>query len=262
MDPIFKGSVALVTGAAGAIGKGIAADFCRRGAKAFITDLDAGGIEAAVEEISAAGGTCAGLAADVTSAPQVQAVVAAAAKAFGGRIDILVNVAGVVGQGRVEDLTEEEWDRLFAVNCKGTFLFIKYVVPLMKARKRGKIINFSSKSGKTGSALMAHYSAAKAAIIGLTQALAFELAGEGITVNCLCPGITEHTGVWSRLEAGYVKNLAIPRDEVVRRFTAKVPLGRLAGIADVVAVPRFLASEGADYMTGQAINVTGGREMH
>ena len=262
MDPMFKDAVALVTGAAGAIGKGIAADFCRCGAKVFITDLDPTAVDATAKEIASAGGTCAGLAADVTNAGQVAAVVAAAAKAFGGGIDILVNVAGTVGQGNVEDLTEQEWDRAFAVNCKGTFLFIKHVVPLMKARKRGKIINFSSKSGKTGSALMCHYSAAKAAIIGLTQALAFELADHGITVNCLCPGIVENTGVWSRVSAGYIENLALPREDVVKKFTAKVPLGRLASIADVVAVTRFLASEGADYMTGQAINVTGGREMH
>ena len=258
----FDGKTVLVTGAAGAIGKGIAADFCRGGAKVFITDLRQAGVDAAVAEIVASGSTCSGLAADVVDEPQVEAVVAAAAKALGGRIDILVNVAGIVAQGKVEDLTVEEWDRVFAVNCRGTFLFIKHVVPLMKAGGYGKIINFSSKSGKTGSALMCHYSGAKAAVMGMTQALAYELAGDGITVNCLCPGITENTGVWDNVSAGYIKNLRMPRDEVVRKFTAKVPLGRLASIADVVAVTRFLASEGADYMTGQAINVTGGREMH
>ena len=258
----FEGKVALVTGAAGAIGKAIAADLCRQGAKVFITDLRQEGVETAVAEITAAGGTCRGLAADVVDEAQVIAVVAAAKKAFGARLDILVNVAGIVAQGKVEDITVEDWDRVFAVNCRGTFLFIKHVVPLMKAGGYGKIINFSSKSGKTGSALMAHYSGAKAAIMGMTQALAYELAGDGITVNCLCPGITENTGVWDSVSAGYIKNLAMPRDEVVKKFTAKVPLGRLASIADVVAVTRFLASEGADYMTGQAINVTGGREMH
>jgi NAD(P)-dependent dehydrogenase (short-subunit alcohol dehydrogenase family) len=258
----FDGKTALVTGAAGAIGKAIAADLASRGAKVFITDLETKAVEAAVREVASGGGFSRGRAADVTRPEEVAAVVAAAAEAFGGRLDILVNVAGAVGQGKVEDLAPEEWDRIFAVNAKGTFLFAKHVVPLMKARRSGKIVNFSSKSGKTGSALMCHYSAAKAAVIGLTQALAHELAGDGITVNCLCPGITENTGVWNEVSAGYIQNLKMGREDVVKTFTAKVPLGRLARIEDVVAVTRFLCSSGADYMTGQAINVTGGREMH
>jgi len=255
----FTGKTALVTGAAGAIGRGIAAGFAERGARAFITDLEQDAVDAAVAKV---GCGCQGLAADVTVEQQVKRVVDAAAKAFNDQIDILVNVTGIVAQGKVEDLTEEEWDAAFAVNVKGTFFFIKHVVPLMKARQSGKIINFSSKSGKTGSALMTHYSSAKAAIIGLTQALACELAKDGITVNCLCPGIVLGTGVWSKVSAGYVKNLGLPMNEVIKKFTAKVPLGRLAAIQDVVAVTLFLASDGAGYMTGQAINVTGGREMH
>ncbi len=255
----FTGKTALVTGAAGAIGKGIAAAFAQGGARVFITDLKQEAVDAAAKEV---GGGCLGLAANVTDEEQVKAVVGAAASAFGNQVDILVNVAGVVGQGKVEDLTVAEWDAVFAVNCRGTFLFCKHVVPLMKARKYGKIVNFSSKSGKTGSALMSHYSAAKAAIIGFTQALAYELADARINVNCLCPGIVLETGVWSHVSAGYVKNLGLPKEEVIRKFTSKVPLGRLASIQDVVAVTLFLTSEGADYMTGQAINVTGGREMH
>jgi NAD(P)-dependent dehydrogenase (short-subunit alcohol dehydrogenase family) len=258
----FDGKTALITGAAGAIGRGIAAGLARGGARVFLTDLKPEAVDAAVRELSAGGAFCRGLAADVANEEQVRRVVAEAAKALDNRIDILVNVAGVVGQGKVEDISVEEWDRMFAVNCRGTFLFVKHVVPLMKARKHGKIVNFSSKSGKTGSALMSHYSAAKAAIIGLTQALACELADCGITVNCLCPGIVLDTGVWGHVSAGYVKNLNLPVEEVIKRFTAKVPLGRLATIEDVVAVTLFLASKGADYMTGQAINVTGGREMH
>lgn len=259
----FNGKTALVTGAAGAIGKAIALDFARKGARVFITDLDPVAVEAAVAEIKAeTGGDCAGQAANVTEEDQVVSVVHAAMTTFGDQIDVLVNVAGCVGQGKVEDIEAEDWDRIFAVNCKGSFFFIKHVVPVMKVNKEGKIINFSSKSGKTGSALMCHYSAAKAAIIGLTQALAYELADYGINVNCLCPGITDHTGVWGSVSAGYVKNMAMPREEIVKKFTAKVPLGRLASIEDVVAVTSFMASKGADYMTGQAINVTGGREMH
>ena len=258
----FDGKTALVTGAAGAIGKGIAAGLCQGGAKVFITDLEQAAVDAAEQEVVAGGGECRGLAGDVTDAGQVARVVAAASEVLDGQIDILVNVAGIVGQGKVEDIPEDEWDRVFEVNCKGTFLFIRNVVPLMKARKYGRIINFSSKSGKTGSALMCHYSAAKAAIIGLTQALACELAPDGITVNCLCPGIVLNTGVWGKVSAGYVQNLGLSVDEVIEKFTAKVPLGRLASIKDVVAVTLFLASDGAAYMTGQAINVTGGREMH
>jgi len=258
----LEGRTALVTGAVGAIGRGIAEGLCRCGARVFITDLEASAVEKTAQAITEAGGFCQALAADVTVADQVQKVVAAAREALGGRIDILVNVAGIVAQGKVEDISEEQWDRVFAVNCKGTFLFTKYVVPLMKQQQYGKIINFSSKSGKTGSALMTHYSGAKAAIMGMTQALAFELAEFNINVNCICPGITDHTGVWANVSAGYIQNLAMPREEVVKKFTAKIPLKRLASIDDVTAVTLFLASTGADYMTGQAINVTGGREMH
>ena len=256
----FEDKVVLVTGAAGSIGKGLAARFCEQGAKAFITDLDQEKVDAVCAEV---GDSCKGLAADVTNHEQVKQVVAAAVEAFGGTIDVLVNVAGTVGQGnKVEDIPEDNWQFVFDVNCKGTFLFIKEAVPVMKAGGGGNIVNFSSKSGKTGSALMSHYSAAKAAIIGLTQALAFELANDHIRVNCVCPGITEGTGVWNNVSSDYIKNMNLPVDEIVKKFTAKVPLGRLARIADIVAVTTFLASDGADYMTGQAINITGGREMH
>ena len=258
----FSGKTALVTGAAGAIGKGVAAGFSAGGANVFITDLKQDALDEVAAEVSDVGGACKGLAADVTNEADVKAVVAAAAAAFGDRIDVLVNVAGVVAQGRVEEITEKDWNLMFDVNCKGSFFFIKHVVPFMKARKSGKIVNYSSKSGKTGSALMSHYSAAKAAIMGLTQSLAFELAPDGITANCLCPGITDSTGVWKHVSAGYIENLKMPREEVVKKFTAKIPLGRLASVDDVVAVTLFLSSAGADYMTGQAINLTGGREMH
>ena len=258
----FSGRTALVTGAAGAIGKGIARGLCMGGARVFITDLRQAAVDAAIEDIAAGGGVCRGLAGDATNEADAAKAVAAAAEAFGQRIDFLVNAAGLVAQGRIEDIPESEWDALFAVNCKGTFLFIKHVVPLMKARRYGKIINLSSKSGKTGSALMSHYSATKAAVIGLTQALAHELAGDGITVNCVCPGIVEDTPVWGQVVKGYVDGMRAAPGEIAATFTAKVPLGRLARVSDVVAVTQFLCSDGGDYLTGQAVNVAGGREMH
>jgi NAD(P)-dependent dehydrogenase (short-subunit alcohol dehydrogenase family) len=252
----FEGKVALVTGAAGAIGKSIAKELKESGARVFITDLKEESVQAVSTELG-----CKGQSADVTSEKQVKAVVAETLKEY-GTIDILVNVAGIIGTTPVEDISEAAWDQMFAVNCKGTFFFTKYVVPVLKEKKKGKIINFSSKSGKTGSALMSHYCAAKGAIISFTQALAFELASFQINVNCLCPGITDNTGVWDTCSEGYIRDMNLPREEVVNKFTAKVPLGRLASIKDVTSVAVFLASEGADYMTGQAINVTGGREMH
>lgn len=259
----FAGKTALVTGAAGAIGKGVAADLANNGARVFITDLDQTAIDAAAAEVAEGKeGVCAGLAANITDEASVVTLVDGAKAFLGERIDILVNVAGIVGQGKVEDLSVAEWDKMFEVNCRGSFLLIKYVVPLMKAAKYGKIVNYSSKSGKTGSALMSHYCAAKGAIIAFTQALAYELAADNINVNCVCPGITDHTGVWTNVSAGYIENMNMSREEIIKAFTAKIPLKRLASIDDVVAVTSFLASKGADYMTGQAINITGGREMH
>ena len=252
----FKGKVVLITGAAGAIGKGIARKMKSAGAELFITDLKKEMVDALCKE-----NAYRGLAADVTKEEQVEAVVKKAIEAY-GTIDILINVAGIIGTSAVEEITESDWDQMFDVNCKGTFLFTKYVVPHLKGKMGGKIINFSSKSGKTGSALMSHYCAAKGAIIAFTQALAFELAPYNINVNCLCPGITDHTGVWDTCSEGYIVDMKLPREKVVEKFTAKIPLGRLAEVEDVASVTVFLASEGADYMTGQAINVTGGREMH
>jgi len=252
----FKGKVALVTGAAGAIGKSVAQELANSGAKVFITDLHQEAIETVASEIG-----CKGQAANVCVETEVKSVVDAAIKVY-GTVDILVNVAGIIGTSPVESITEEAWDQMFAVNCKGTFFFTKHVVPVLKEKKKGKIINFSSKSGKTGSALMSHYCAAKGAIISFTQALAYELAPYQINVNCLCPGITDNTGVWNTCSEGYIKDMNLPKDEVVKKFTAKIPFGRLASVKDVTSVVAFLASEGADYMTGQAINVTGGREMH
>lgn len=259
MDYFLKDKNVMVTGAAGSIGESIAKEFVKEGAKVFITDIDKTKLEAIKNDI---GEKCAYKEANITKWEDVKAVFDAYKTVYGERIDILVNVAGIIGNRAVEEITEEEWDKQFAVNCKGTFFFVKLAVPMMKKNKYGRIINFSSKSGKTGSALMSHYCAAKGAIISFTQALAYELASSGINVNCLCPGIVDNSGVWSNVSAGYMENRKITKEELTKEMVSKIPLKRLAKIEDVVAVTLFLSSKGADYMTGQAVNVTGGREMH
>lgn len=259
MDYYLKDKIVMITGAAGSIGEAISKEYVKEGAKVFITDMDKDKLSKIKNDI---GANCAFKEANITKKDEVKAVFDACKSAYGERVDILVNVAGIIGNKAIEDITEEEWDKQFAVNCKGTFFFVQMAVPMMKKNKFGKIINFSSKSGKTGSALMSHYCAAKGAIISFTQALAYELAGDGINVNCICPGIVDNSGVWSNVSAGYMENLKISKEELTKNMVSKIPLKRLAKIEDIVAVTLFLSSKGSDYMTGQAVNVTGGREMH
>jgi meso-butanediol dehydrogenase/(S,S)-butanediol dehydrogenase/diacetyl reductase len=259
----FENKVALVTGAAGTIGKGLAERLCQQGASVFITDLDQAALDAITDEL---GDKCKSIAADCTKADQVAKVVEAAETAFGGSIDILVNVAGTVGKGGpVEDMSEETWNFVFDVNCKGTFLFTKFVVPVMKAGGGGKIVNFSSKSGKTGSALMTAYSAAKAAIIGLTQALAFELANFNINVNCVCPG-----GIFTKMAERALKQTIEGDDRskgmTPREFWDKVvvphsrsPLKRELVPEDIGHAVVFFASEEARNITGQSLTVDCGQ---
>jgi len=259
VDFDFTGKTALITGATGAIGKAVAEGIAARGGKVVVTDLKQDMVD---EVVAGIGDAARGLAADVCFEDQVTPVVALADEFFGGKLDILVNCAGIIGQAPIAEMTVEAWDKMFAVNCRGTFLFCKHCIPIMRRAKYGKIVNFSSKTGKTGSALMCHYSGAKAAIMGMTQSMAFELAADNINVNCVCPGITDDTGVWAQCSADYIDNLGKSREEVVAQFTAKIPLKRLAKITDVVSMVLYLSLPLSDYMTGQSINITGGREMH
>ena len=178
-----------------------------------------------------------------------------------GDIYALVNNAGIVDTRPFEDNDEALFERMFGVNVFGSAYCIQGAIGSMKRKKEGKIINFSSKSGKTGSALMAPYSAAKGAVIAMTQALAFEYAPYGININAVCPGIIADTGVWSQVSRGYVESMNMEQDAIIKKFTAKVPLGRLAEINDIVEFVQFLTISG-DYCTGQAFNITGGRETH
>jgi NAD(P)-dependent dehydrogenase (short-subunit alcohol dehydrogenase family) len=250
----LHGKICVITGAARSIGLCIAEKFAGDDAKVVMLDINPEVISQA-ERLGATGYVL-----DITDRDAVLARFDRIADEI-GPVFILVNNAGIVDQRPFEEITAEQINRQMAVNVNGTLFCSQGAAKSMKANHEGRIINFSSKSGKTGSALMAHYSAAKGAIIALTHALALELSSDNIQVNCLCPGITDASGVWAAVSDGYINNLKMPREEVVKKFTAKIPLGRLTNIADVVELVYFLATKG-DYMTGQALNLTGGREMH
>jgi NAD(P)-dependent dehydrogenase (short-subunit alcohol dehydrogenase family) len=255
----LAGKTCIVTGAARSIGLAIAEAFKGAGAKVAMIDINP---EVAKEAARMAGDGSAvkGYVLDITNQKAVLDCFAQISKDLGDAY-VLVNTAGIVDQRPIEETTPEIMDRVFRVNVHGSLYCIQGVLAGMKKAKDGKIINFSSKSGKTGSALMVPYSAAKGAVIAMTQAVAFEVADFNIKVNAICPGITDATGVWSEVSKGYTENLNMSREEVVKKFTAKIPLKRLTDIRDIVDFVMFLSVSG-EYCTGQAFNITGGREMH
>jgi NAD(P)-dependent dehydrogenase (short-subunit alcohol dehydrogenase family) len=255
----LEGKVCVVTGAAKSIGYGIAERYGQNGAKVIMFDINPE-VEKSAEVLRSSGYSAKAYVIDITDREKVlkcfEEIVSTEGPVF-----TLANVAGIVDQRPLEDITPEIIDKQMRVNIGGSIFCSQGALKSMKDNKEGKIINFSSKSGKTGSALMVAYSAAKGGVIAMTQAMAYELAPWNIKVNCICPGITEASGVWSEVSSGYTKNLSMPMDDVVKKFTAKVPLGRLTEIEDLVDFVYFLTISG-EYCTGQSFNVTGGREMH
>lgn len=255
----LKEKVCVVTGAAKSIGYAIAEKYAEQGAKVVLIDIDPL-VEKAAKELSGKGYDATGIVLNITDRQAVLDCFERITTQIGD-IYALVNNAGVVDNRPFEENDEAVFDKMFKVNVYGTAYCIQGAIKSMKKNNEGRIINFASKSGKTGSALMAPYSAAKGAVIVLTQALAFEYAKHNIKINAVCPGITDATGVWSSVSKGYVENMNMEREQIVKQFTAKVPLGRLTDIQDVVDFVFFLTAS-ADYCTGQAFNITGGREMH
>jgi meso-butanediol dehydrogenase/(S,S)-butanediol dehydrogenase/diacetyl reductase len=251
----LEGKVAVITGAGSGIGRGIARVLRREGADLVLTDVSLANAQAVADELD-------GIAIehDVTSWSSCQQVVAATLEQK-GRIDLLVNNAGVSKSVPFHELDEAEWDRVNDVNSKGVFLCCRAVVPHLMERRSGCIVNISSMVGKEAIPFFIHYCASKFAVIGLTQGLAKELAPYDVNVNAVCPGVVR-TPLWDPLLDQLSATKSVSREAAWQEFIDGIPLKRPQEPEDIGEVVAFLASDRARNMTGQGVNVTGGMQMH
>jgi len=256
----LEGKVAIVTGASRGIGKGIAQVLAREGALVVVNARRQSGAESVAAEIRAAGGSAAAFAADVGRTDEAEALVDFAVQHF-GRLDVLVNNAGISRPAPLVEATDEDWDETLRVNARGVFLCSRAAARRMLTQgSGGRIVNVSSRSGKTGLPFEAAYSASKFAVIALTQVAARELAAKGITVNAICPGRIE-TEMMSDTFDKWSRELHITAEECRSRLVAEIPAGRLGVVEDIGQLAVFLASDAAAYITGQSIHVGGGLDM-
>jgi len=263
MDGALPGRRALVTGAAQGLGEAIAWRLAREGASVAVADLQLERAESVAQAIAQEAGPGRALAvrADVTRADDVEAMVRATVEAFGG-LDLLVANAGILISGDILEFDPQAWRRVIEVNLVGYFLCAQAAARVMVPQKRGVILQINSKSGKRGSFRNSAYAASKFGGIGLTQSLALELAPYGIRVNAICPGNLLDSPLWQgSLYEQYARRWGISVEEVRAKYEAQVPLGRGCTYEDVTNLVVYLASDQASYMTGQAINVTGGQVM-
>jgi NAD(P)-dependent dehydrogenase (short-subunit alcohol dehydrogenase family) len=239
--------VAIVTGGAQGIGRAVANEFARRQLRIVINDINADQVEQAASALRTAGVDAIAAAGSVCDKSCMQRMAANAMQRW-GRIDILANCAGVLRPTRVENIPEEEWDFVVDVNLKGTFLASQAVLPAMTEGRWGRIVNISSTAGKSVSTIGgAHYTAAKAGVLGLTRHLSREVARHGITVNAVCPGLIDTEMVRATIAA-----------DAVQRYAASFPIARLGQPEEIASLVAFLASDDAAYITGASLDINGG----
>jgi len=254
----YEGKVVVITGAGSGIGRETAIAFSCEDARLVLLDKNEKGLEDTKASLKADIAGPKLMAVDVTSEKQVKEAVESIIEEY-GVTDILVNCAGVSTMQWSWNLTEEEWDLNMDVNAKGCWLVCKHVLPFMIKRKNGKIVNTASMGGKAGAPLLAHYCASKFTVIRLTESIAKEVAPYGITVNAVCPGyvntpMQDREVVWEATLRG------IDDPEKVREeYIQLTPMGRLSVPSDIAKAILFLASEQAEFMTGESIKVSGGQ---
>jgi len=254
----LAGKTALVTGAGGGLGKGIALALAKEGADVALADLNTEILQGIEKEVRALDRKTTCIEVDVTQWDRVQAMFEKCEKDL-GKVDIVVNNAGVVVASSVEAMEEQVWDRIMNINAKGVFLCCKAALPHLRKQGGGSIINLSSIAGKKGNPAMSAYNASKFAVIGFTQSLAQEVAKENITVNAICPGIIR-TAMWDYLAGLFKQPDETLEDSWQRVVQSQIPQGRAQTPEDIGELAVYIAS--ARNMTGQAINIDGGMVMH
>ncbi len=250
----LNGKTALVTGAGRGIGRAIALALARLGCQVAVADVLAENARAVATEVEALGIKALAVPVDLTRRPEVERAVAEALAQF-GQLDILVNNAGWDRMALFLDSGEEIWDRLIAVNFKALLYVCKAVLPQMVSRGAGKVINIASDAGRVGSSGEAVYSGTKGAVIAFSKALAREMARHGVTVNVVCPGLTETPLLQS------LRDQSPTMEKILGAVTRATPLGRVATPEEIAGAVVFFASPEADFITGQTLSVSGGLTM-
>jgi 3-oxoacyl-[acyl-carrier protein] reductase len=257
----LAGKVALVTGAGQGIGRASALALAGAGADVAVNDLRAPAAAATAAAIEALGRRAIAVPADVASVAEIERMVARAGEEL-GRLDVLVNNAGLIRPSPFGQVTEADWDATFAVNARGLFFCMQAAAPLMARSGGGVIVNLASIAGRGSATLSPPYAASKAAVLSLSQQAARALARQGIRVNAICPGIVDTEFNWRLDELIGVGQQGLAPGEFLRQRAAAIPLGRLARPEDVAGVVVFLASAAGSYITGQAVTVDGGFLMY